>query len=301
MQSRRIAVILNATAGSASDSVAQQIAEHFSARGVNIVLRVVDGATLGAATREALEQGASVVAAGGGDGTISAVASILADTDADLGVLPLGTLNHFAKDLDIPLGTEDAVNTIVEGHTTTVDVGEVNGRLFINNSSLGVYPSVVTERERERRKGHPKVLSLAMALVRVWKRYPLIVVTLRVDGSARTVRTPFVFVGNGKYTLEGINLTRRERLSDGLVHICLAPNISRGEGVRMVAAALFGRLHQVEYFVEFFDTSLLVEAPRAVAVSLDGEVAVLQSPLHYRVRPKALRVIVPASPAAAQG
>jgi diacylglycerol kinase family enzyme len=301
MQARQIAVILNARAGSARDSLAQEIADHFGERGVSIALRVVDGAALGDVTREALQQGASVVVAGGGDGTISTVASMLADSDADLGVLPLGTLNHFAKDLRIPLEMQDAIDTIVDGHTMRVDVGEVNGRRFINNSSLGVYPSVVTERERERRKGRRKLVSLALALVRVWKRDPRIVVTLRGDGSARMVRTPFVFVGNGEYKLEGINLTRRESLTEGGLHICLAPDISRLEGVRMVVAALLGRLHQVEYFESFLDSSLLVEVPRAVPVSLDGEVAVLQSPLRYRVRPKALRVIVPASPAAAEG
>jgi diacylglycerol kinase family enzyme len=261
MLARQIAVILNVRAGSARDSLAQQITDRLSARGANITLRVVDGAEVGEATREALRQGASVVAAGGGDGTISTVASILAGTDADLGVLPLGTLNHFAKDLRIPLEVQDAVDTIVDGHTTTVGVGEVNGRIFINNSSLGVYPRLVTERERERRKGYPKLVSFALALVRVWKRYPLIVVTLRVNGAERTVRTPFVFVGNGKYKLEGINLTRRESLTEGLLHICLAPNIARREGVRMVVAALLGRLHQVKYFEEIFDTSLFVTAP----------------------------------------
>jgi diacylglycerol kinase family enzyme len=301
MHARQIAVILNAKAGSARDSLAHEIADRFSERGVSIALRVVDGAALAEVTREALQQGASVVVAGGGDGTISTVASMLADSDADLGVLPLGTLNHFAKDLRIPLEIQDAIDTIVGGHTMRVDVGEVNGRRFINNSSLGVYPSVVSEREREQRKGRRKLVSLALALMRVWKRYPRIVVTLHGDGSARMVRTPFVFVGSGEYKLEGINLTRRESLTEGVLHICLAPDISRLEGVRMVVAALLGRLHQVEYFESFLDSSLLVEAPRAVAVSLDGEVAVLQSPLRYGVRRKALRVIVPATPAEAEG
>jgi diacylglycerol kinase family enzyme len=137
-----------------------------------------------------------------------------------------------------------------------------------------------------------------MALVRVWKRDPRVVVRLRHDQQTRVVRTPFVFIGNGEYKLEGIDLTRRESLTEGRLHICLAPNISRGEGVRMIMAALVGRLHEVEYFEAFLDTSLVVDVPPAVAVSLDGEVTILESPLRYRVRPKALRVIVPAEAAA---
>ena len=251
MPPRRIAVIVNAAAGSTREAQAQQIAAAFSARGVTIDLRVVSGDRVAEATRQAVQQGASVVAGGGGDGTMSTVASVLAGSDTDLGVLPLGTLNHFAKDLDIPLELEAAIDTIVDGHTTRVDVGEVNSRRFINNSSLGVYPSVVAERVREQRKGRRKLVSLALAVVRVWKRNPHIVVTLRVNGTARRVRTPFVFVGNGEYKLEGIDLTRRKSLTEGRLHVCLAPDISRLEAVRMAVAALAGRLHQVEYFEAF--------------------------------------------------
>jgi YegS/Rv2252/BmrU family lipid kinase len=295
MPHRRIAVIVNAAAGSARETQAEQIADAFSARGVSIDLRVVTGDRVAETTRQALQQSASVVAGAGGDGTMSTVASVLADSDADLGVLPLGTLNHFAKDLGIPVAVESAIDTIIAGHTISVDVGEVNSRRFINNSSLGVYPSIVAERVREQEKGRRKFVSLALAAMRVWKRYPSIVVTLRVNGRARLVRTPFVFVGNGEYKLEGIDLTRRKSLTAGQLHICLAPDISRLEAVRMAVAALAGRLHEVEYFEAFFDTSLLVDVRRPVAVSLDGEITVLQPPLNYRVLPKALRVIVPAA------
>ena len=83
---------------------------------------------------------------GGGDGTLSAAASILAGTDTALGVLALGTLNHFARDLRIPLDLDGAIGVIAAGHHQTVDVGEVNGQVFINNSSIGIYPFFVAER-----------------------------------------------------------------------------------------------------------------------------------------------------------
>jgi diacylglycerol kinase family enzyme len=291
----RLAVILNASAGSVTDDLPHQIAKHFADRGSSSQLRVVSGAEIAETTRQARREGAEVIAAGGGDGTISTVASVLAGSETAMGVLPLGTLNHFAKDLNIPQQIDSAIDTIVGAHTISIDLGEVNGRTFINNSSLGVYPSIVAERDYELRKGHQKVVALALALVRVWKRYPLIAVTLRDESVARIVRTPFVFVGNGEYLLEGINKTRRKSHTGGKLHICSAPNISRFEGVRMVVAALAGRLHQLEYFESFLETRLDVEVPRAVSLSLDGEVTTLKSPLGYRTRPKALRVIVPAA------
>ena len=94
--------------------------------------------------------------AGGGDGTVNTVASAVIDTDKTFGVLPLGTLNHFAKDLHIPLDLEAAARTIIAGHTTQVDVGEVNDEIFLNNSSLGLYPRLVQKRKKKQRLGSRK-------------------------------------------------------------------------------------------------------------------------------------------------
>ena len=123
-----------------------------------------------------------VVVAGGGDGTISAVASVVAGTGVALGVLPLGTLNHFAKDLGIPLDTGAAVRAIAAKHTIEVDVGVVNGRVFINNSSLGLYPHIVRDREnQQRRLGRGKWYALAWATLTAFRRSRLLNVRLSLD------------------------------------------------------------------------------------------------------------------------
>jgi diacylglycerol kinase family enzyme len=101
---------------------------------------LVSGEEIIQAARRALDAGASIVVAGGGDGTISTVASVVAGTNVALGVLPIGTLNHFAKDLHIPLNPAEAAQTVISGRTIPVDVGDLNGRTFINNASIGLYP-----------------------------------------------------------------------------------------------------------------------------------------------------------------
>ena len=106
---------------------------------------------------------ASIVVAAGGDGTISSVAAAVIDSPAALGVLPLGTLNHFAKDLHIPLDLAGAIAVVAAGHVGHVDVGQVNERVFVNNSSIGIYPSIVEEREALRRRGHRKWPAMALA------------------------------------------------------------------------------------------------------------------------------------------
>ena len=125
-----------------------------------------------------------MVVAAGGDGTMNAVASALIGTETAMGVLPLGTLNHFAKDLKIPLELEGAVATIVTGRIVPIDVGEVNGHIFLNNSSIGIYPWIVRERETEQRKGYRKWVAFARASISALKRYSLLHVRLR-DGGPR--------------------------------------------------------------------------------------------------------------------
>src|SRR5664279_295495 len=121
----------------------------------------------GDAARDALRRGAKTLVAAGGDGTVSAVAATLLDSDATLGVLPLGTLNHFAKDLKIPLELEDAARVIANGAIARIDAGEVNGRAFINNSSLGVYPQMLAWREDYRREGWTKWAALFLSLIHI--------------------------------------------------------------------------------------------------------------------------------------
>ncbi len=118
----------------------------------------------------ALSERRHPVVAGGGDGTVNAVAGMLAGTDTPLGVLPMGTLNHFAKDVGIPLNLAAAVRNLFTGQISKVDVGEVNGRVFVNNSGVGFYPHFVRQREEQEKHGHVKRLAFMLALRSVIRR-----------------------------------------------------------------------------------------------------------------------------------
>ena len=168
------------------------------------------GAELEAALDAAVAQRPDVVVAAGGDGTVSMVGAALVDRDIALGVLPLGTLNHFARDFGLPLEIEAAVAHVVQGRPVRVDVGEVNGRIFVNNSSLGLYPDIVRDRERQQRRlGWGKWPALAWATLAALRRFPFLSVRLSVDGREQHWRTPFVFVGNNEYLMEGFAIATR--------------------------------------------------------------------------------------------
>src|SRR5919107_358211 len=128
------------------------------------------GRDIGPAARRAVERGTSGLIAAGGDGTVNTLANVAIEADVPLGVLPQGTLNHFAKDLGMPTDLDGALAVVLAGHTRRVDVGEVCGRIFVNNSSLGVYPRIVRLRERFGGRGPAKWLAAAWATLAVLRR-----------------------------------------------------------------------------------------------------------------------------------
>src|SRR5215213_6089188 len=166
-----IVVLLNPASGTVRPGLRAEVGELFRAAGVDAcVQELAEPGELRAAIRDALDTHPEALVAGGGDGTVSTLAAALAGTSIPLGVLPLGTLNHFAKDAGIPLDLQKAVETIAARHTRHVDVGRVNDRTFINNSSIGVYPSFVHFRERFRAAGRSKWVASALAAVEVLRR-----------------------------------------------------------------------------------------------------------------------------------
>jgi diacylglycerol kinase family enzyme len=296
----RVEIILNASAGSGDQEAARStLAEMFAAEGqtdAHVSLARSGAEIVELARRAASNPDVRIVVAGGGDGTINAVASELVDTDKTLGVLPLGTLNHFAKDLNIPLDLEGAARNILEGEVVKVDVGEVNGRIFINNSSIGLYPSIVRHREKQQeRLGRGKWFAAVWATLEVFRRYPLFGVRLSADdGQEFRRRTPFVFIGNNEYQMDTFNLGARSCLDAGHLSLHLTRDVGRWGLVRLAASALFGRLRESKDFDALCTTEVWIETRRRrLRVATDGEVTIMRSPLHYRVRPAALRVIVP--------
>ncbi len=294
MNPMKIEVIINARSGSDDKRDARhRLQEAFAESGVEARISFARaGSTIEDLAWKAAQSDAEIIVAAGGDGTINAVASAVIESGKTMGVLPFGTMNHFAKDLHIPLELEGAIQTIVAGETVSIDVGEVNGRIFVNNSSLGLYPNIVRERQKQQRLGWGKWPAYVWAALAVLRRYPFLNVRLSVDGKELTSRTPFVFVGNNEYEMETLNIGGRTCLDAGKLSLYMSHRTGRLGLIRLAFRALFGGLRQEKDFIALCTKDVWIETKhRHVRVAVDGEVLVLEPPLHYRVRPRALRVL----------
>jgi len=253
------------------------------------------GDDISALAARALSENHEPIVAGGGDGTVKAVAGRLAGIDVALGVLPMGTLNHFARDAGVPGNLEAAVRNLLTGRVKNVDVGEVNGRVFVNNSGIGFYPHFVRQREELERRGHPKRIAFVLALRAVVRRYLRLRIEAHMDRAGALERvTPFLFVGNNRYETSGLEIGTRARLDSGRLWVCTAPRAGRLDLVRTALRTLVGGEPDPNLDVfEAEEISVDPKTPR-VNVSTDGEVSIMNAPLRFRVRPLALKVILPA-------
>ncbi len=292
-----IAVIVNARSGTAlgHPDIGTELRELFHAAGQDAeIIALSDGQDPADAARRASAR-ASIVVAAGGDGTVNGVVTGMLESSAALGVLPLGTLNHFARDLQIPSDLREAIAVVAAGHLRRVDVGEVNGRFFVNNSSIGIYPSIVDAREALRGQGYRKWPAMAIATLRILRRYRGVRVSLEVDGRRRVWRTPFVFVGNNEYAIDGLQTGARAGLDQGQLFVYLAPRIRPRDLPLLLVKALLGRARQSGEFEILPATEVWIDVTttRRLRVALDGEVAMMPTPLHYRIRAHGLCVVAP--------
>jgi len=290
-----IPVIVNANAGlHADDGRVDKITAAFSAAGAEVRIIQCQAPDLEANIVKVAGAGSIIVAAGG-DGTVSTVAAIVARTYGTLGVLPLGTLNHFAKDLRVPLELDAAVACILAGNTIEVDLAEVNGHVFINNSSIGLYPKIVRIREAKRRREHMgKWRALYHATVAVLRRHSRMLLRLELDDKVEDRRAPIVLIGNNAYNAEGFAAGRRESLDKGVMSIYVTQRKGPWALIGLVMRALAGRLDSADGFEALTAHRIRIETGgRRIAVATDGEVQIMETPLVYKIRPRMLRVIAP--------
>jgi YegS/Rv2252/BmrU family lipid kinase len=291
----RVPVLLNRGGGavSADPRMRDKVAEALRAAAVDAKLELVSGGECAPRCRAIAERGDALVVVGGGDGTISAAASALIGTDTALGILPLGTLNHFARDLGIPPEIDKAAELIARRPVRRVDVAEMNGRIFINNSAVGLYPLMVLDRDLQRNKlGRSKRLAMIVASLRTLARFNHQRLTLTVNDQQARVDTPLLFVGNNDYRIDLGAPGQRESIDEGELSVFVMRKKTRRGFVAASVRALFGRARNDDMVKLDNVQRLRVESRRgALAVSLDGEVVRETPPLDYRIRRKALRVI----------
>lgn len=243
---------------------------------------------LGSAKLRQLVTRGVVVAVVGGDGTMNAVARLLVGSKSTLLPLPGGTFNHFVRDLGIPLSIEDALPALARAKQRQIDVAYVNNQLFLNNSSLGVYPFALLERHRFGKlvgKWAAMVVAAVSQLGRFRRTH------LVIDG--KPVRSPFVFVGNNRYDISAALIPERRAFSRGILTVMVATSQSRSSFLRTGLAILRGNAARRDDFILSYRKSVSIYSRREVLpVSFDGEVTQLKTPLEYRIEPKTLKVLV---------
>jgi len=266
------------------------------AAGIGGPIEFVDGSEIANRAQALVEKGAKLLIVGGGDGSVGAAASALAGSGATLGILPLGTLNHFARDLGIPFDLDQAAALIGGGKARSVDVAEVNGRTFVNNSAIGLYPLMVVDRDmQQRRLGRSKRLAMLVASLRTLARFHDSRLTLTTDEGRSSLDTPLLFVGNNDYRIAMPGAGQREALDDG--HLCVLVMRKKGvPGFLAATARALAGLSRENDMVRLDDVERLRVDSRqpTLAVSIDGETCRMTPPLDYRIRKGALRVVAPA-------
>ena len=293
-----VPVLINGGGGAASadPDIAKTVEEALRAAGVPGRVELLNGDDCTKRFSALAERGEPLVVVGGGDGTISAAASALAGTETRLGILPLGTLNHFARDLSIPADLKEAAELIAAGKERRVDVAEMNGHIFINNSAIGLYPLMVLDRDlQQKRLGRSKRLAMIVASARTLMRFRHQRLALTINDERELIDTPLLFVGNNDYRIDIGAAGQRESLDDGQLCVMVMRKKTRAGFIAAIIRALFDRARDDD--MERIDgvERLRVASWRSqLSVALDGEVMREAPPLEYKIRKRALRVIAPA-------
>ena len=291
-------IILNAAAGAGERRRIKELLH--ALRPNDVLMEANDGAAVPPLVRQAVRDGCTLIVAGGGDGTIRAVAQELVGGRAMLGVLPLGTRNHFARALGIPLDLRKSVQLLGNGQARQIDVGEINGIVFLLYAALGLYPLFVKERERHESVRRHTSLAFLRALMGMIRRYGSLHVRLQTDTGMFDANTPFVFVTNNIATAEYLPLGVITCPDIGQLGVYTAHRVRSMALFCLSLRVLFGRLTEDQNLQALSSRAVFIETARnRLWVAADGEIMRLHSPLNARIRQNALCVLVP--PATAVG
>ena len=289
-------VLINRFGGTAAAlgvGLEEAVRAAFAGTGRDIELEILGGDQMADAIRR--HGSAPVVAVGGGDGTLGGAAQALRGTRAALAVLPLGTRNHLARELGIPLDLTEAAGVAATGERRRIDLGRAGGRVFVNNASIGLYPRLVRERDRHRL---PRWLGTIPAAWQVLRTMRPLHLRLTIDGQRREVRTPLLFVGNNRYSLDPRHLGHRESLEDGRLSLCAVRAAGPLHLLTFAAKVLLGLADSGSDFEDLTEAQeILVEAAKGsggeIGVALDGEVVRMPLPLALDILPGALGIVAP--------
>ena len=284
-------VLVNRSGGFArarGDRLEGELLAAFEQAGVAIDLHLLAGDRIESMAAKLCRE--PLVVVGGGDGTLGSAAGALAKGGAALGILPVGTRNHLARALAIPLDLPGAARLIAERPLRRIDLARVNGRAFVNNAAVGFYADLVREREA---RALPKPLATVPATFAVLKRLRHHRLRLRMADEEQQVATPLLFVGNNRYSLDAGHFGEREALDDGVLSVFAVASHRRRQLIGFALRTLIGRADPQRDFATIGDTPSLIVTGHArhIAVATDGEVVRMSFPLHFSVEPSALTVV----------
>ncbi len=274
--------------------------EVFGPRAVLRPFRGDPAATAAAAARE----GFGVVVAAGGDGTVAGVAHALAGTASALAVLPFGTFNYFARGLGMPEDPALAAQAILQGRRHAIKVGTMNGRVFLNNVSIGLYPAILEEREAAyARFGRYRFLAHLASLRTILRFQRPHRMRLTLDGTTQLIRSPMLFVARSAYQLDQFGLDGAEAISDDRFALFLAHQQTRAGFLRLAIRLVRKRVDHGRDVLVSMPERIKVEIPRRqlVPVALDGEKLQMRLPLVIELAPDRLNVILPPQTAPTAG
>jgi diacylglycerol kinase family enzyme len=247
----------------------------------------------GVATRAA-DRGATALGMAGGDGSLGAIAAVAHERDLPFVCIPFGTRNHFARDAgldrDDPIGALKAFS----GQERRIDIGAVGERYFLNNVSLGLYASFVHDPSRQTRN---RVLALMrMAPAALGRSRTPLELSFEIEGRRETRSALIVLVANNGYELESLaELGERQSLDSGLLRAYVVEAGTRRALLALLAPAAIGRATSAESLLERTASAFRLEASRpSVHAAIDGEPVLLDSPLDFEIRPRGLRLLLPA-------
>ena len=294
-----IEVIINTGSGSDgnTESLIANVRNQFAARGSQVHLFLCQtNDELLTAVDTVVEGPSKDIVVGGGDGTIQLVASRLIHTEKTLGILPLGTFNYFARNMSIPLTLEEAIETVVDGHTMKVTVGAVNDKIFLNNASLGLYPQLLEHREKiYDHIGRSRLAAYLAVLLVFLKRPSLLKLRLKGKHGDTHRRTPILFVYNNEFQMKEFDMPGHERVESGQLAFCLTSAVTALGLLKLALHGLFRKFRaSTDLEVLCLDEAIFDLKREKIPMAIDGEVCELQTPLHFRAIPAGLRVFVPA-------
>ena len=289
-------VLFNPKSGTALSTglTAEHLHDLLAARGIDAHIDASDDA-LEAKVANAVASDADVIVSAGGDGTATAVADGITGSGKTLGILPLGTANMLARDLGVPVALEKAIDALADMDTIEIDAGEVNGRLFLHNVVVGTIPAIAAARERVRGRNMVALIGFFRYFIRRLSnaRRTAVAITSR-DTDDRIERIHAIAVANNSYDQGWGKLFTRSCLDRGSLTLYILRRLTLTDALRLWVEMAMGRWQEDDALVIESVRSVSLRAKRAaISVMIDGEVATLQAPLDFRIRQKAVRVLVP--------